>query len=121
MWAHSFICRPPTTFGWARPASISSVTRLGSAIAGAQPSTAQPAIVARWSTLGGPMPPAWLDPSELRIGLGCMRLSTEDGFDPEVAVATIIAAATAGVTVFDTARSYGRGASGLGQNESLLA
>ena len=29
--------------------------------------------------LCGLIPPAWLDASELRIGLGCMRLSTEPG------------------------------------------
>ena len=43
---------------------------------------------------------SWLDPTELRIGLGCMRLP------PETAVETIVAAAEAGVTVFDTARAY---------------
>ncbi|HWF33944.1 MAG TPA: aldo/keto reductase [Solirubrobacteraceae bacterium] len=48
---------------------------------------------------------AWLDPSELRIGLGCMRLSGEE---------TITAAAQAGITVFDTARAYG-------DSERLLA
>ncbi len=47
---------------------------------------------------------AWLEPSELRVGLGCMRLS-----DP----ATIAAALEAGITVFDTARAYGG-------NEALL-
>jgi aryl-alcohol dehydrogenase-like predicted oxidoreductase len=41
-----------------------------------------------------------LDPSELRIGLGCMRLP------PSEAPATIAAAAAAGITVFDTARAY---------------
>src|SRR6476469_8609867 len=39
----------------------------------------------------------WLDASELRVGLGCMRLSDE---------ATVVAAADAGITVFDTARAY---------------
>jgi aryl-alcohol dehydrogenase-like predicted oxidoreductase/predicted kinase len=52
----------------------------------------------------------WLDPSELRIGLGCMRLPANE---PE-ALATIDAALSAGVTVFDTARAYG-------ENEQLLA
>src|SRR5256885_4091672 len=52
----------------------------------------------------------WLDAAELRIGLGCMRLPD----DEEVAQATIVAAADAGVTVFDTARSYPG-------NEQLLA
>jgi aryl-alcohol dehydrogenase-like predicted oxidoreductase len=45
---------------------------------------------------------AWLDDAELRIGLGCMRLPTdEDG-----ACATIDAALSAGITLFDTARAY---------------
>ena len=43
-------------------------------------------------------PRSWLDESELRVGLGCMRLTNE---------APIIAAAEAGITVFDTARAYG--------------
>ena len=47
----------------------------------------------------------WLGPDELRVGLGCMRLDD---------VATIEAAVDAGVTVFDTARSYEG-------NEGLLA
>ena len=49
----------------------------------------------------------WLDPAELRIGLGCMRLPT----DGET---TIAAAADAGITVFDTARAYD-------DNERLVA
>jgi aryl-alcohol dehydrogenase-like predicted oxidoreductase/predicted kinase len=44
----------------------------------------------------------WLDATELRIGLGCMRLPA----DEEDARATILAAAEAGTTVFDTARAY---------------
>jgi aryl-alcohol dehydrogenase-like predicted oxidoreductase len=44
----------------------------------------------------------WLDPSELRIGLGCMRLPP----DEEIALATVAAALDAGITVFDTARAY---------------
>jgi len=52
----------------------------------------------------------WLDPSELRIGLGCMRLPAGE---PE-ALATLDAALSAGITVFDTARAYGA-------NEQLLA
>jgi len=51
----------------------------------------------------------WLDATELRVGLGCMRLPDDDG-----ALATIRAAADAGVTVFDTARAYPG-------NEELLA
>jgi aryl-alcohol dehydrogenase-like predicted oxidoreductase len=53
---------------------------------------------------------AWLDPTELRIGLGCMRLPA----DEVLALATIAAAAEAGITVFDTARAYEG-------NEALLA
>jgi aryl-alcohol dehydrogenase-like predicted oxidoreductase len=44
----------------------------------------------------------WLDATELRVGLGCMRLPS----DEEEAFATIVAAAEAGATVFDTARAY---------------
>jgi aryl-alcohol dehydrogenase-like predicted oxidoreductase len=43
---------------------------------------------------------SWLDAKELRVGLGCMRLPAE------TALETIAAAAEAGMTVFDTARSY---------------
>ena len=50
-----------------------------------------------------------------------MRLSTDESRDEELALATIAAAAEAGVTVFDTARAYGRGAGELGHNERLLA
>ncbi|HEV7679880.1 MAG TPA: aldo/keto reductase [Candidatus Dormibacteraeota bacterium] len=65
--------------------------------------------------------PAWLDATEIRIGLGCMRLSTDPDRDEEVALATIAAAAAAGVTVFDTARAYGHSTAELGHNERLLA
>ncbi len=67
------------------------------------------------------MPADWLAPSELRVGLGCMRLSTDAGRDPERAQATIAAAVAAGITVFDTARAYGLGEADLGHNERLLA
>jgi aryl-alcohol dehydrogenase-like predicted oxidoreductase/predicted kinase len=63
----------------------------------------------------------WLDPRELRIGLGCMRLSTEEDRDEELAVRTIVAALDAGITVFDTALAYGRDDSDRGHNERLLA
>jgi aryl-alcohol dehydrogenase-like predicted oxidoreductase len=56
----------------------------------------------------------WLDRSELRIGLGCMRLSTDKVRDDDRAIAAIGAAVEAGITVFDTARSYG-------DNEQLVA
>src|SRR5438045_8563237 len=49
----------------------------------------------------------WLGASELRIGLGCMRLSTERERDGELALETIAAAADAGATVVDTARPCG--------------
>ena len=42
----------------------------------------------------------WLDPAQLRIGLGCMRLPAESAFE------TVVAADEAGVTIFDTARAY---------------
>jgi aryl-alcohol dehydrogenase-like predicted oxidoreductase len=50
-----------------------------------------------------------------------MRLSTEPERDEELALATIAAAVDAGMTVFDTARSYGLGEDDLGHNERLLA
>jgi aryl-alcohol dehydrogenase-like predicted oxidoreductase len=66
-------------------------------------------------------PSAWLDASELRIGLGCMRLSTDAERDGAVAAQTIAAALEAGITVFDTAHAYGRDHTDLGHNERLLA
>jgi aryl-alcohol dehydrogenase-like predicted oxidoreductase len=65
--------------------------------------------------------PGWLGPSDLRIGLGCMRLSTDEDRNEELALATIAAASDAGVTVFDTARAYGHGAGELSHNEGLVA
>jgi aryl-alcohol dehydrogenase-like predicted oxidoreductase len=64
---------------------------------------------------------AWLGLSELRIGLGCMRLSTEADSDDARALETVAAAVEAGITVFDTARAYGRDETELGRNERLLA
>ncbi|MGE5691817.1 MAG: aldo/keto reductase [Pseudomonadota bacterium] len=69
-----------------------------------------------WRRLRGLSRPPWLNPSELRIGLGCMRLSDDDGPEEELALETIAAAVRGGVTVFDTARAYGHG-----ENEGLLA
>ena len=63
----------------------------------------------------------WPASNELRIGLGCMRLSTDEERDEECALETIGAAAGAGITVFDTAHAYGLGAEELGHNERLLA
>ena len=51
---------------------------------------------------------SWLDASELRVGLGCMRLEPK-AFEPVVA-----AAVDAGITVFDTARAYPDGERLLG-------
>lgn len=59
----------------------------------------------------------WLDGSELRIGLGCMRLPA----DEEAASSTIAAAAAAGVRIFDTAHAYGARPEAAGHNERLLA
>jgi aryl-alcohol dehydrogenase-like predicted oxidoreductase len=63
----------------------------------------------------------WLAQTELRIGLGCMRLSTDPDRDEERAFATIAEAADAGITVFDTARAYGRDDAEVSHNERLLA
>lgn len=50
-----------------------------------------------------------------------MRLSTNDDRDEELSLQTIAAAADAGITVYDTARAYGRDEAELGHNERLLA
>jgi aryl-alcohol dehydrogenase-like predicted oxidoreductase len=50
-----------------------------------------------------------------------MRLSTDESRDEDRALATIEAAAEAGITVFDTARAYGHGEDEVGHNERLLA
>jgi aryl-alcohol dehydrogenase-like predicted oxidoreductase len=50
-----------------------------------------------------------------------MRMSTDESRDEALALETIAAAADAGMTVFDTARAYGRGTAELGHNERLLA
>jgi aryl-alcohol dehydrogenase-like predicted oxidoreductase/predicted kinase len=50
-----------------------------------------------------------------------MRMSTDSGSDEQRSVATITAAAEAGVTVFDTAHAYSPDAAQLGHNERLLA
>jgi len=63
----------------------------------------------------------WLNERELRIGLGCMRLSTGEPGSEQRAAETIVAAVDAGVTVFDTAHAYGPTAEDLGHNERLLA
>ena len=63
----------------------------------------------------------WPAQGELRIGLGCMRLSTDEERGAERALETIAAAVDAGLTVFDTAHAYGHGEHELGHNERLLA
>src|ERR1700758_3782519 len=63
----------------------------------------------------------WIDPAQLRVGLGCMRLSTSLDRDQALSQATIAAALDAGVTIFDTAHAYARDDSELGHNERLLA
>jgi aryl-alcohol dehydrogenase-like predicted oxidoreductase/predicted kinase len=50
-----------------------------------------------------------------------MRLSTDEDRDETRALETIEAAVSSGITVFDTARAYGRGPEELGHNERLLA
>jgi aryl-alcohol dehydrogenase-like predicted oxidoreductase/predicted kinase len=54
-----------------------------------------------------------------RVGLGCMRLSTEPHSEAD-AIAVIHAALDSGVSLFDTATAYCR-VDELGQNERLLA
>ena len=57
----------------------------------------------------------------MRIGLGCMRLSTELAGDEPTALATLSAALDAGIALFDTARAYAPGETDLGHNERLIA
>src|SRR4051812_21285585 len=63
----------------------------------------------------------WLASDATRIGLGCMRLSTEGGRDEANAIATIHAALDAGAIVFDTAHAYALDDGDRGHNERLLA
>ena len=63
----------------------------------------------------------WVDPSELRVGLGCMRLwSTEDRVARE-SESTVAAALAAGITLFDTARTYDGPGHAAGGNERELS
>lgn len=55
------------------------------------------------------------------IGMGCMRLSTADRVDDEHARSVVRAALEAGVTLFDTAASYGKNDRDLHRNERVLA
>ena len=63
----------------------------------------------------------WPGPGVLRVGLGCMRLSTDPDRDEARSLATIGAALAGGVTIFDTAHAYGHGPDDMGHNERLLA
>ncbi|MFI5285122.1 MAG: aldo/keto reductase [Candidatus Dormibacteria bacterium] len=66
--------------------------------------------------------PGWLGPSALRIGLGCMRLSTDATRGNAAAHETIAAAVQAGITIFDTAHAYGADDAGAaGDNERMVA
>lgn len=56
----------------------------------------------------------------MRLGLGCMRLSTDEDRDEGRALATLRAALDGGVRVFDTARAYGLDEADAGHNERLL-
>jgi aryl-alcohol dehydrogenase-like predicted oxidoreductase len=57
----------------------------------------------------------------MRIGLGCMRLSTEPERDEASALATLTAALDVGVELLDTARAYATTEQDLGHNERLVA
>jgi aryl-alcohol dehydrogenase-like predicted oxidoreductase len=63
---------------------------------------------------------SWPGPGVLRVGLGCMRMSTGETRDIPLALHTIAAAADSGITVFDTAHAYGRDETELGHNEQLV-
>src|SRR5215469_10829590 len=64
----------------------------------------------------------WLDASELRVGLGCMRLWTAaDRAADDSPEATLAAALQAGITVFDTARTYDGPGGEAGGNERALS
>jgi aryl-alcohol dehydrogenase-like predicted oxidoreductase len=55
------------------------------------------------------------------IGLGCMPMSIEGRPEDARSIATMHAALDEGVTLFDTADAYHRGADEVGHNESLIA
>lgn len=58
--------------------------------------------------------------SNVRIGLGCMRLSIDRRDDDERAVAMIREAVERGVSIFDTAHAYRREGTEPGHNERLI-
>jgi aryl-alcohol dehydrogenase-like predicted oxidoreductase/histidinol phosphatase-like enzyme len=55
------------------------------------------------------------------LGLGCMRLSTRRDRDDDQSVGVIRAALEAGITLLDSAHSYGSGDGDSGHNERLVA
>lgn len=61
----------------------------------------------------------WSD--ALRVGLGCMRLSTDPDRDEARSLETIRTALDCGVTIFDTAHAYALDDGELGHNERLLS
>src|SRR5262245_14427426 len=56
-----------------------------------------------------------------RVGLGCMRLSTDRDRDETRAIAVLHAAFDAGITLLDTADSYCCDEADRGHNERLIA
>ena len=73
-------------------------------------------------TVGGPRyHPAMSGAVASRVGLGCMRLSTDPARDEERALAVLHAALDAGVTLLDTADAYARDEHDVGHNERLVA
>ena len=65
---------------------------------------------------------AWLETTELRVGLGCMRLwSADDGASGDSPESTVAAALAAGITVFDTARTYDGPGQEAGGSERALS
>jgi aryl-alcohol dehydrogenase-like predicted oxidoreductase/predicted kinase len=59
--------------------------------------------------------------TDIVIGLGCMRLSTERDRDEARALDVLRAALDGGVTLFDTADAYCRNEHDVGHNERLIA
>jgi len=56
-----------------------------------------------------------------RMGLGCMRLSTDPAREETTAMVTLHAALDAGVDLLDTADVYAHGADDVGHNERMVA
>src|SRR5437762_1228291 len=68
-----------------------------------------------WRTSGEPVPGA------PRIGMGCMRLSTDRDRDESRALAVLHAAFDASMNVLDTADGYCWDSAEAGHNERLIA